>query len=273
MGCCMSSVPTFDPSSLADGILPPAPPGNENFQIIKIVPQQGTFGRASAIYLPKDASESPSYFLTQGGVLCRRIEGVDGQADKHEVLKIKSGWQSSKGYNVGGTEFNEYNNNIQQYVTTYAKKTITLTAQTNGAPGTQVVMVKEFDKAKSADKIEVEIDSGYEVKLDSKEQCAVVTKDGRIVAYVYDGMKQIGPHQMMMMGPMALMKAMKAPAAMFIDQMSETDLEMCLAVICAANERLLQSASLNIGGDGGNHGGGGHHGDGFVVGGGGGGGE
>lgn len=268
MGCCMSSVPTFDPSSLADGILPPAPPGNENFQIIKIVPQQGTFGRASAIYLPNDASESPSYFLTQGGVLCRRIEGVDGQADKHDVVKIKSGWQSSKGYNVGGSEFNEYNNNIQQYVTTYAKKTIALTAQTNGAPGTKVVMVKEFDKDKSEDKIEVEIDSGYEVKLDSNY--TVVTKDGRIVAYVYDGMKQIGQCQLMMMGPMALMKAIKSPAAMFIDQLSETDLEMCLAVICAANERLLQTTSLNVGGDGGNRSRGGNHGDGFVVGGGGG---
>ena len=63
-------------------------------------------------------------------------------------------------------------------------------------------------------------------------------------------MKQIGQQQMMMMGPMSLMKAMKSPAAMFIDQMSETDLEMCVEIICAANERLLQTAMMNLHGGG-----------------------
>ena len=60
MGCCMSKVPKFPESSIADGILPEIPPGGENFNAVKLIPQQGMMGNAVAVYLAKDDMTSPT---------------------------------------------------------------------------------------------------------------------------------------------------------------------------------------------------------------------
>jgi len=241
----MSKVPQFPFSSIADGILPSSPPaGGENFNVVKLIPQQGMMGNAIAVYLAKDDMTSPTYFFMPTGGSCklfRCISGPDGQPDRQEVVQIKSGWQSSKGH--GSTNFSHNENQPDNYVTTSAKKNLMVV----GNNGQSSIKIKKTYERKKGEMV-VEIESGYEIKEDpSSNLCDIVSRDGRIIAYVYDKTKNMNPAAMMnRSGPLGMIQYMKAPVALYIDHLSEVDLEITLAIIATAGDRLIRTASLNI---------------------------
>lgn len=124
--------------------------------------------------------------------------------------------------------------------TTRAEKTCIVKSK-----NAQVKIKKRYTKDKG---ISVEIDSGFEIK-DDASGCQVVTRNGRIVAYIYEKRKEAaapgmapGVSASMAMG----MSYFKSPMGLFVEKMSEEDLELTLSVIATANDRLIRTAMLDI---------------------------
>lgn len=125
-------------------------------------------------------------------------------------------------------------------ITTRAEKTCIVKSNTD-----QVKIKKLYTKDKG---ISVEIDSGFEIK-DDASGCQIVTRNGRIVAYIYEKSKQAaiagmapGIGASMAMG----MSYFKGPMGLYVEKMSEEDLQLTLSVIATANDRLIRTAMLDI---------------------------
>lgn len=104
----------------------------------------------------------------------------------------------------------------------------------------------------------MQIDSGFEITDDPSSsagcRCKIVTRHGRIVAYIYEkgiptpatsmppsGMSP-GFGASMAMG----LSYLKSPVGLFVATMSEEDLQLTLSVIATANDRLIRNAMLDV---------------------------
>lgn len=244
MGCCASKVPSFEKAaaSLANDVMPKSAPNSE-FQLIKLVPNQGLFSAAVAVYLPSDGDVSPSYFFNgaMGSFkLFKIVTATGGETDSQEVATIDGGWQSSKG--DGYTENHSFNDGSQNthQITKRAEKTCTVKSN-----NVQVKIKKLYVRG---DGTKVEIDSGFEITEDSSG-CQILSRNGRIVAYIYEKRKEDAVENMtpgigtsMAVG----MSYFKGPVGLFVANMPEDDLQLTLSVIATANDRLIRSAMLEI---------------------------
>ncbi len=244
MGCCSSKLPSFPPSSAADGIAPMSPPDEFDAQLIKFIPQPGMFGNAIGVYLPNDF-DSPSYFFQPTGGSYKLFKRV--MEDKEEVCVIKSGWQSSDSKNHTDT----FGNDVGNY-TTSAKKTLTVVTKLNGMED-KVKVVKSYEQESG---ITVELDNGYSIQeKESQSQCVELTQNGNTIAHIYEkaGMMvpEMGSGGGGGGGPSGLMQnalaAMKAPVALYINRrLSETEMVKALTIIATANNRLIRTACLDL---------------------------
>lgn len=98
------------------------------------------------------------------------------------------------------------------------------------------------------DETKIEIDSGFEITEDPSG-CKILSRYGRIVAYIYEKRK-VDAVANMTPGIGAsfstTMSYFKGPVGLFVDKMSENDLQLVLSVIATANDRLIRSAMLEI---------------------------
>jgi hypothetical protein len=140
MGCCSSKIPTFPPSSTADGIAPTSPPEEFDSQLVKFIPQSGMFGSAVAVYLPYDSTDAPSYFFQGSGGSFKLFKvTMDG---KEVAAVIKQGW----GISYGGLNIRTSGDMMGNNVTTSAKKTLTVVTKLNGMEH-KVKVIKELKHA------------------------------------------------------------------------------------------------------------------------------
>lgn len=240
MGCCFSSkLPTFPPSSAADGIAPTSPPHEFDSKLVKFIPQPGMFGNAVGVYI--DNYDTPTYFFapTGGSYKLFKIE----MEDKKEVAVIKSGWQRSDGYDQTDTMGNSYGN-----VTTSATKTLTVVTKPEGGMEHKVKIVKTFQKDSGTT---VEIDEGYStqenIAANQSQPRLELSLHGDTIAHVYEK-RTMGSGSGGISGAINdAMAQLKAPMALYIKRsLSETEFERALTIIATVSDRLLRIASLDI---------------------------
>jgi hypothetical protein len=255
MGCCISKLPDFKNASvsLADGILPESAKSlNPNFIPVKIIPNPSLLSAAIAVYMPSDEDLSPSYFFNGSGgsfKLFKMVEmntGDKGDFSPLEKVVLKAGWQSSKSHGVSGNA--AYGGHQSHEITDRAEKTCTVQPKDS----TSAVTIKKLYVRGEGQSFS--IDSGFEIVPDQSNRCQVVSRHGRIVAYIYEanmpgngsGMPDPG-----LMTSFAMSKDyFKRPICLHIEKMSEEDLELTLSVIATANDRLIRTAMLDISGGG-----------------------
>jgi hypothetical protein len=187
MGCCASKIPTFPHKSSSSNILLQFQQlyGHDHeFNIFHIVPQTGMTALNIAVYKDDDKNDyEPAYFFgpNAGQFKLYKIEsglnGNDDEKTKTEIAAIGQGWQSSQGY----TQSDHFNNH-ETSVTTSAKKTLTVKTTDNGIE-TKVKVAKKFGGGLG---IVVELDSGYELKKNNDGIEFDLTRDGMVVAKMFD---------------------------------------------------------------------------------------